>query len=125
MPVDYSLLTRMARESQLTLVQTHQTAFGRRILDLSLAFHEGTLRDDEIEEYLLELVEACQRQEERVRAVAGRMREKFEMLRFFDGVMELAEIFDQMEHREVEARVAQLEESFALTVFHLAHQEAA
>ncbi len=125
MPVDYSLLTRMSRESQLTLVQTHQTAFGRRLLDLSRAFHEGTMSDVEIEEYLLELVDACQRQEDRVRAVPSRMMEKIEMLRFLDGMVELAETFDQMEHREVEARVARLEESFALTVFHLAHQEAA
>lgn len=130
--IDFSLLERLARESCLSVTQTRpQTAFGRRLLDLSRGFHADILSDALMEEYLVELVRACEREclklestrpcgdDPQIVNVCDRM------LDYLEGVIEIAERLDRMEHHEVEAAVLETESLLSLAVVGLEVQVAA
>lgn len=93
--------------------QTHRSsAFGRRILDLSEAFHMGLLTDEILEFFVEEVLDRCEEQIKKFEEFSKDPECASEcqaVVAVMTAFGELADRFDQMEHSAVVCEVAELE----------------
>lgn len=88
-----------------------QTEFGQRMVELSRAYCHELFADDVIASYLDELVEACDRQAQSYE-IAGNTHTP--TYRFLVGLLELSDIFEELDSFEMEDWVRRLESELSL-----------
>lgn len=107
---------RTMLDSHLNTV--HEIAMAKRLLTLSLAHRERSMTEHQLLLYKDELVAVCRRQVENFERLGGEGGDSTprRVLRYLDGVLQLAGRFVRMSHIEVMREVGRLEEQLASAV---------
>jgi hypothetical protein len=97
-----------------------ESPLGKRLVALSLAFHEELMDDDLILDYLDEVIDACNRELALMPKPLPHLQRSHRGLTvYLTGILKLADTIDTLEHHQMVTKVQDLEEDLCAALIPL------